>query len=163
MRHAKPYYYKNLDVTCVADNRKFWKTIKPLLSSKIKASSKLNLLENEVPVTDDKEVADIFNVYFIHITEALGIHQEKDALTPIEEVHDPIEVAIKNYSSHQSIEFIYNHRKSSNEFGFNTAVGERVATELQKLKLNKANPLDHCFPKWAVPPPWGRCFDIGGR
>ena len=20
----------------------------------------------------------------------------------------------------------------------------------------------HCFPKWAVPPPWGRCFDIGG-
>ena len=23
--------------------------------------------------------------------------------------------------------------------------------------------LNHCFPKWAVPPPWGRCFDIGGR
>ena len=22
--------------------------------------------------------------------------------------------------------------------------------------------LEHCFPKWAVPPPWGRCFDIGG-
>ena len=26
----------------------------------------------------------------------------------------------------------------------------------------EGKPLDRCFPKWAVPPPWGRSFDIRG-
>ena len=126
-------YYKNLDVKCLADNRKFWKTIKPLLSEKIKASSKIHFLENEVLVTDDREVANIFNEYFILITEALKIHEPKDTLMPIDG-HDPIEVAITKYSSYPSIERIYKNKKSSNEFRLNIVLRERVATELQKLK-----------------------------
>ena len=59
LRQAKIDYYKNLDVKCLTDNRKFWKTIKPLFSEKIKASPNINLLENEVLVTDDREVANI--------------------------------------------------------------------------------------------------------
>ena len=61
---------------------------------------------------------------------------------PIYGHHDPIEVAIKKYSSHPSIELIYKNKTSSNEFRFNMVIRERVATELQKLKLNKANPVD---------------------
>ena len=45
------------------------------------------------------------------------------------------------YSSHSSIQLIFKNKKSSNEFGFNTVVKERVAAALQKLKLNKANPV----------------------
>ena len=141
LRQAKINYYKNLDMKCLTDNRKFWKTVKPLFSEKIKASSKINLLENEVLVSDDREVADIFNEYFIHITEALGIHEPKDILTPIDGLRDPIEAAIKKYSSHLSIQLIFKNKKSSNEFGFNTVVKEKVAAALQKLKLNKANPV----------------------
>ena len=142
LRQAKIDYYKNLDVKCLTDNRKFWKTIKPLFSEKIKASPKINLLENEVLVTDDREVANIFNEYFISITEVLGIQEPKDILKPIEGLHDPIEVAIKKFSSHPSIELIYKNKKSSNEFRFTMVVRERVATEIQKLKLNKASPVD---------------------
>ena len=141
LRQAKINYYKNLDMKCLTDNRKFWKTVKPLFSEKIKASSKINLLENEVLVSDDREVADIFNEYFIHITEALGIHEPKDILTPIDGLRDPIEAAIKKYSSHLSIQLIFKNKKSSNEFGFNTVVKEKVAAAFQKLKLNKANPV----------------------
>ena len=98
-------------MTCLTDNRKFWKKVKPLFSEKIKASSKINLLENEVPVTDDREVADIFNGYFSHITEALEIHEPKDSLTPIVGLRDPIEAAIRKYSSHPSIELIFMNKK----------------------------------------------------
>ena len=94
-------------------------------------------MENEVLVTDDREVANIFNEYFISITEVLGIQEPKDILMPIEGLHDPIEVAIKKFSSHPSIELIYKNKKSSNEFRFKMVVRERVATEIQKLKLNK--------------------------
>ena len=130
LRHAKMDYYKTLDVTCLTDNRKFWKTIKPLFSEKIKASPKITLLENEVLATDDREVPNIFNEYFIHITEALGIHEPKDILVPLYGLHGLIEVAIKQYSSHPSIELIYKNKKLSNEFRFNTAVRERVFAEL---------------------------------
>ena len=60
---------------------------------------------------------------------------------PIDGLRDPIEAEIRKYSSHPSIELIYMNKKSSNEFGFNTVVRERVAAALQKLKLNKANPV----------------------
>ena len=62
----------------------------------------------------------------------------KDILMPIDGLHDPIE----KFSSHPSIELIYKNNKSSNEFRFKIVVRERVATEIQKLKLNKASPVD---------------------
>ena len=103
MRQAKFDYYKTLDINCLTDNRKIWKTVKPLFSDKIQASSKITLLENQVVVTDAKEVAEIFNEYFVNITDSLGIIQPKDALTPTDGLHDPVEIAIKKYSSHPSI------------------------------------------------------------
>ena len=106
LRQAKFDYYKTLDIKCLTDNRKFWKTVKPLFSDKIQASSKITLVENEVLVTDDKEVAEIFNEYFVNITDSLGIIQPKDALTPTDGLQDPVEIAIKKYSSHPSIKMI---------------------------------------------------------
>ena len=41
-------------------------------------------MENEVLVTDDREVADMSNEYCIHITEALGIHEPNDILTSMD-------------------------------------------------------------------------------
>ena len=35
LRMAKLNYYKNLDLQNVTDNRKFWKTIKPVFTDKI--------------------------------------------------------------------------------------------------------------------------------
>ena len=38
-------FYNNLDITNTTDNKKFWKTVKPLLSDKAKCgSSKINLV-----------------------------------------------------------------------------------------------------------------------
>ena len=68
-------------------------------------------MENEVLVTDDKEVAEIFNEYFVNITDSLGIIQPKDALTPTDGLHDPVEIAIKKYSSHPSIKLISENKK----------------------------------------------------
>ena len=61
---------------------------------------------------------------------------------PTDGLHDPIKVAIKKFSSHPSIELIYKNKQSSNHFRFKMVVRERVATELQRLKLNKASPVD---------------------
>jgi len=51
-------------------------------------------LEYQVPVTDDKEVAEIVNEYFANITDSLGIIQPKEPLQHINGLRDPVEISI---------------------------------------------------------------------
>ena len=43
LRRAKRNYYNDLDLSNVTDNRKFWKTIRPLFANKIKVKNKITL------------------------------------------------------------------------------------------------------------------------
>ena len=47
----------------VADNNQFWRTVKPLLSDKIKPSDKIILIEGEKIISDNKENAEILNKF----------------------------------------------------------------------------------------------------
>ena len=68
-RQEKKRYYENLDVTLITDNKKFWKTVKPLFSDKIKNQSKIVLVENDEVISDDCQVTEIFNNHFATITD----------------------------------------------------------------------------------------------
>ena len=125
----------------MTDYRKFWKTVKPLFSDKIHASSKITLLENEVLVTDDKEVAEILNEYFVNITDSLGIIQPKEALIPTDGLHDPVEIAIKKYSSCPSIKLISTNANPSNNFAFSCVSNEKLSAKLRELKIKKPFPV----------------------
>ena len=46
LKKAKKEYYQNLDEKNVINNRKFWKTLKPLLSDKSVSREKIKLTEN---------------------------------------------------------------------------------------------------------------------
>ena len=54
-------YYGNLDMNSVTDNKKFWRTVKPLFTDKVQTSSSITLVENEKIITNDNEIAEIFN------------------------------------------------------------------------------------------------------
>ena len=47
LRKTKNDHYGNLIEKDVADNKKFWRTVKPLLSDKVKSSEKITLVEGE--------------------------------------------------------------------------------------------------------------------
>ena len=53
------YFYPN--------NRKFWKTVKPILSNKFVKSEKITLTDNEKVITNDKEIAKFLNDFFSNI------------------------------------------------------------------------------------------------
>ncbi len=55
------------------DNRKFWKTVKPVFTDKVQVSLSITLIENDEMVTDDLKIAGIFNKYFANITQDLEI------------------------------------------------------------------------------------------
>ena len=73
LRKGKKSFYNNLDTKMVTDNRKFWKTIKPLFSDKHFSNNKITLLEGDEIISNDNKIAEIFNAYFANIVENLDI------------------------------------------------------------------------------------------
>ena len=73
LRKRKRTYYSKLDVEDISDNKKFWNTIKPLLSDKTNASHKISLINENNIISDNKEIAEIFNEFFSTATSNLEI------------------------------------------------------------------------------------------
>ena len=130
-------YYGNLDVKSITDNRKFWKTVKPLFPEKVQTSSDITLLENGALISDDFQVAEIMNDYFVNITETLGISKDAGNVSPIIEDTDPVERAIRKYRSHPSIQRIRANVSLANEFDFQKTSVMEVEQQIRKLKPKK--------------------------
>ena len=140
LRQNKKFYYAQLDPEVVSDNKKFWKTVKPLFSNKIQSSSSITLIENDVLESDEGKVAEIMNNYFVNITDTLGISctSNEDSLDNLDE--DPCSRIIKRFQSHSSILKIRESVRSSKNFSFRKATVEEMLKQLQNLNPKKASP-----------------------
>ena len=68
-------YFKTLDPRKIDMNKKFWKTFKSFFSTKDTPSEKMILVENGEVLSDDIDIAECMNDYFINITETLNIRK----------------------------------------------------------------------------------------
>ena len=96
-RKEKRNYYNNLDISLVTDNKKFWATVKPFFSDKSQSQNKIVLTEGERIISDDVEVAETMNEFFVTVTDSLGINENFIDENPTDEVTDPVEKAVKNF------------------------------------------------------------------
>ena len=71
LRRTKKKYFANINISSITDNKKFWKTAKPLFSDKISHKETINLAVNDTILSDDQVVADTFNNYFNNIVKNL--------------------------------------------------------------------------------------------
>ena len=55
-KKERKLFFDSLNSSVILDNRKFWKTVKPLFSNKGNYGNKIQLVENEV--IDDNKVAE---------------------------------------------------------------------------------------------------------
>ena len=86
----------------VTDNKKFWRTVKPLFTDKVQSSSSITLVENEKIITNDSEVAEIFNEFFTNITKTMDITPGECTPVPTEHLLDPVEIAVEKHKYHPS-------------------------------------------------------------
>ena len=87
----------NLDLGDLTDNRKFWKTVKPVFSNEVQTNSSITLIEDGKMITEDLKIAEICNHYFSNITDNLGIYEDQTLLSSTNGINDPVEKAIKEY------------------------------------------------------------------
>ena len=74
IKKAKLNYYENLELKDINDNKKFWPTVKPLFSNKIKSAENIYLDESGEIIRNEKEVANVFNQYFVNtVPNIMGI------------------------------------------------------------------------------------------
>ena len=103
---TKRKYYEDLRLSYVNDNKKFWKTVKPLFGNKIKCKSQTTLVEGNSLVTGDKVLAKTFTKFFVNVAATLGIKYEK-----LPSNYDEL---IITYNDHPSILAIKNKCMDSN-------------------------------------------------
>ena len=70
---AKRSYFENLDIKNLSDNRKFWGTVKPPFSNKVRSNDYITLNENDLLIQNEYKIANIFNTFFVNIVPNLGI------------------------------------------------------------------------------------------
>ena len=59
------------ELSLTADNKKFWKTVQPLFSDKIYRRDKISLTEDQKTISEDLQIADLFNSYFNNAIHSL--------------------------------------------------------------------------------------------
>ena len=72
LRKNKKEYFNSLNIKQVSDNKPFWKSVKPFFSDKGSNSSKITLVEENNIISDEEEIANLMNNYFIDITKTLN-------------------------------------------------------------------------------------------
>ena len=112
LKKTKKEYYQNLDEKNVIDNKKFWKTVKPLLSDKSVSREKINLTENEKMLTSESETAETLNNFFSNIVKKLNIPKFNSNNSVTENIKDPVFKDSLKYKNHPSILVIQKYSKS---------------------------------------------------
>ena len=115
------------------------KTVKPFLSDKVQRSDKITPIENDVVVSDEKEIANILNTFFSNIVSRLNIPEYKTNASKIEQISDPILKIISEYENHPSIQIINNAYKDKLIFVFSQEEREEIINEIRMLNPNKAS------------------------
>ena len=65
-----------MNIKQVSDNKLFWKSVKPFFSDKASNSSKIALVEENNITSDEEEIANIMNNYFINVTKTLNLKKQ---------------------------------------------------------------------------------------
>ena len=61
LRKSKKSYYENLDTKNIANNKKFWGTVKPLFSNKVRSNTSITLNEEDGRlIKNEYQIANIF-------------------------------------------------------------------------------------------------------
>ena len=134
-KREKRKYYTNLDPKLIIDNKKFWKTVKPLFSEKHKTNRTITLIDGDEIISSDIEVAEKMNEFFSNVVNKLDIegYQTENPATNTDEISD----ILYEFKNHPSILKIKEMIHITNKFSFLTTNIDNFATEIQNLNINK--------------------------
>ena len=73
---TKKEYFNSLNMKQDSDNKLFWESVKLFFNGKGSNSSKTTLVEKNDIISDEEEIANIMNNYFINVTKTLNLKKQ---------------------------------------------------------------------------------------
>ena len=128
LRKTKKSFYENLDEKQVSDNKVFWEKVRPSFSDKGANCSKINLVEKNSIIVDEKKIANIMINYFINITKILRLK----TLNKSQIDKDKFENHIRIKKIHETFPEII-----PGSFHFEQVSSDIVLKEIQNLNIIK--------------------------
>ena len=124
----KKSFFENLDTKNITDNKKIWKTIKHFLANKILSNrNKITLTQKDEIISRRKDVAKIFNTFFVNVASNLRIAIYESLLANSVETNDLIVKIIERYMTHPSVRIIKEHATQlDNIFSFEQITYEDI-------------------------------------
>eukprot|EP00794_Sanderia_malayensis_P000652 gene652-1320_t len=139
-KNAKREYYRSIQAKSIENDKKFWKTMKPLFSNVNPMSEKINLIENGKILSNDEEIAECFNEYFINITDEMDIDPSLKENIPENMTPAQLVVrAVNKYVQHPSIRKIKTYYQNTEKFKFSHVIPNEVMRQIEALDTNKSN------------------------
>ena len=136
-KSAKMNFYRSLDVSNLTNDKCFWKTFKPLLSSKSgNISQKITLIENESIKSCESQMAEWFNQCFVNITNSLPIepYMTIPSYVPL---RVPIIDALRKYENQPSIAMIQKNIRYTQASEFKPISCADFVNEINNLHSSK--------------------------
>ena len=93
---SQKQYFPNLEAKSITDNKKFWKSVKPLFPDKITVKEIINLTENGEILSLDTDIADMFNDYFSNVVQNLNIPRE-NAMSDTDLCINPVLAVVEKF------------------------------------------------------------------
>ena len=138
MRKAKQDYFDNLDLRNVTDNKKVWKTVKPLFADKGMNHDKIILVEDDEILSENEQISESLNNFFADVIINLNIPQYEDPTSNTNGIDDPVSRAIEKYKNYPSIKHIKTNNENNVSFRFQQIQAIEAEKELNKLDCSKA-------------------------
>ena len=138
LRKSKREYYGNLNEKLVCDNKKFWKTVKPLLSNKTISNKKITLVENGNIIRNECDAAKVFNSFFTNVVKNLEIPQYNINDQICKSIQDPLIQAVVRFRKHPSIIAIEKNCNANFKFNFFSTSKDEILKEIASLNTSKA-------------------------
>ena len=129
LRKTKKEYFNSLNIKQVSDNKLFWKSVKPFFNGKGSNSSKIMLVEENNIISDEEEIANIMNDYFIKVISTLNLKNQ----------HDVGRSGVNKFENHISIKIIHEKYPEifPKSFKFQFVSNNEVKKEIENLDTKK--------------------------
>ena len=133
-------YFKKLDVPHLS-NSHFWTRLKPFFSEKSGSRKKPIINGNDVILSDNAAVAEVFSKHFANITDTLNLPEYIPSRDHNPDISEPVLRAIEIYKAHPSIRNIneLTNKLRDKPFEFNHVLPLEICKEVHNLNSKKSS------------------------
>ena len=120
------------------DNKEFWKTMRSFSSDKNSIFLQISIEKNNLVISDKSDLSEELSTLFEDAGRSVNVKPDSYYLNDTENLNDPVEIAIRRFENHPSVQAIKQNISVNQDFYFANTEVRDILKETAAL-INKEN------------------------